>query len=218
MHRIVILLFISFACGNLKAQAEDSIRLHQEIVEVKIMKNFERKYQQRLRLMKRVYPIALHAKKMVEEHEENLEGVTKKRKQKKLAKKTHKSLKDEFSYNIRDLYIHEGELLIRLVHRETGMTVAEIIETFEGKASRKWYNGLAKLGGQNLESRYDPDGEDYLTELIILEIEAGNISFPLEMKTVDKQEFKEGMKEYRENKKDIRKANRDAKKKKRKKK
>lgn len=214
MHRLLTVFLIAFWCGNVIAQAEDSVALNQEIQEVQIMENFQRKYQRRLSLMRRVYPIALHAKKMVEEHEENLEGVTKKRKQKQLAKKTHKSLKDEFSYNIRDLYINEGELLIRLVHRETGMTVAEIIETFEGKASRKWYNGLAKLGGQNLESKYDPQGEDYLTELIIQEIEAGTVSFPLTMKNVDKQDFKDGMKQYREDKRDIRKSNRDSKKKK----
>lgn len=214
MHRLLTVFLIAFWCGNVIAQAKDSVALNQEIQEVKIIQNFQRKYQRRLSLMRRVYPIALHAKKMVEEHEENLEGVTKKRKQKQLAKKTHKSLKDEFSYNIRDLYINEGELLIRLVHRETGMTVAEIIETFEGKASRKWYNGLAKLGGQNLESKYDPGGEDYLTELIIQEIEAGTVSFPLTMKNVDKQDFKDGMKQYREDKRDIRKSNRDSKKKK----
>ena len=218
MFRILTLLFISLACGNLLAQTKDSITLNQEIMEVQIMKNFERKYQYRLGLMRRVYPIALHAKKVVEEHEENLEGITKKRKQKKLAKKTHKSLKEEFGYNIRDLYINEGELLIRLVHRETGMTVAEIIELFEGKGSRKWYNGLAKMGGQDLESKYDPSGEDYLSELVIKEIEAGTISFSLEMKHVDKQVFKEGMKEYREDRKQLRENEKASKKKKKKKK
>ena len=96
------------------------------------------------------------------------------------------------------------------------MTVADIIEVFEGKSKRKWYNALARMGGQNLEANYDPKGEDYITELIIQEIEAGTISFSLEMKDVDKKVYKEGMKAYRSDRKEGRKWNRKVKKKKRK--
>lgn len=92
------------------------------------------------------------------------------------------------------------------------MTVAEIIETFEGKTRSNWYSGLAKLGGQNLEAEYDPEGEDYLTELIIEEIDAGTIPFSLETKYVDKEVFKEGMKDYRERRRAMRKRSRQSKK------
>ena len=207
----VAITFVLFSSWNLFSQAEDNTALDQEIEEVKIIQNFALRYNSRLSTMRRVYPIAISAKKTVEAHQEELEGITKKRKRKKLGKKTHKKLQEEFNYNIRDLYRGEGELLIRLVHRETGMTVADIIELFEGKTRRKWYNGLAKIGGQDLEKQYDPKGEDYLTELIIQEIEAGAISFSLKMNTVDKVAFKEGMAEYRTIRKNTRKNNRGSK-------
>jgi hypothetical protein len=211
MHRILIFILL-LSGGNLFAQ-EDSVAINQTVEEVRIMKNFARKYQSRLRVMRRVYPIALHAAEVLAEHQVELDGVTKKRKRKKMGKKAHKSLKEEFGYNIKDLYIHEGVLLIRLVHRETGMTVAEIIEAFEGKSKRKWYSALARMGGQNLEANYDPKGEDYLTELIIQEIEAESISFSLEMKDVDKKVYKDGMKTYRSNRKKGKKSKRKAKRK-----
>ena len=214
MRRILIVFIICFSFGNLFSQDQDSIAIEQEVEEVQILQNFARKYQYRLGLMRRVYPIALRAKTIIDEHQEKLEQITNKRKRKKLGKQTHKKLKEEFNYNIRDLYINEGALLIRLVDRETGLTVADIIELFEGKTRRRWYNGLAKLGGQNLENQYDPTGEDYLTELIIEEIEAGAISFSLEMKNVDKTVYKEGMKEYRDRRKYARKNQRNIKKKK----
>ncbi len=214
MYRIVAFVFLLCSFESI---AQDSTAFEQEVDEVQVMRNFKSKYQRRLDLMRRVYPLALDAKVIVEQHKEELEGVSKKRKKKKLGKKTHKSLKDEFGYNIRDLYISEGELLIRLIHRETGMTVAEIIETFEGKTRSNWYNGLAKLGGQNLEAEYDPEGEDYLTELIIEEIDAGTISFSFETKYVDKEVFKEGMKDYRERRRAMRKRSRQSKKNKEKK-
>jgi hypothetical protein len=209
-----LIIFTLLTCCNLFSQVEDTTAREQEEEEVIILQNFARKHQRRLGLMRRVYPIALSAKVLVEAHQEELEGITKKRKRKKLGKKTHKKLKEEFNYNIRDLYKGEGALLIRLVHRETGMTVAEIIELFEGKSRRKWYNGLAKLGGQDLESEYDVHGEDYLTEFIIDEIEAGEISFSLEMNTVDKTAFKEGMDKYRSDRKTGRKYKRRSKKRK----
>ena len=94
------------------------------------------------------------------------------------------------------------------------MTVAEIIELFEGKTRRKWYNGLARIGGQDLEKQYDPRGEDYLSELIIQEIEAGTITFSLEINTVDKADYKKGMQKYRSDRKSVRKFKRRSKKKK----
>ena len=215
MNRIFAVIIVLFSCYSLSAQVEDTTTsLNQEIEEVKIIQNFARKYQYRLGLMRRVYPIALRAQEIIEEHETKLASITNKSKRKRLGKQTHKKLKNEFNYNIRDLYIVEGELLIRLIHRESDMTVAEIIEVFEGKTRRKWYNGLARLGGQNLEDEYDPHGEDYLTELIIEEIEAGTISFSLKMKDVDKAEFKDGMKEYRSGRKAMRKNRRGSKRKK----
>lgn len=214
MYKILIFLLL-FSGGNVFAQ-EDSIAFNQNVEEVKVIKNFAVKYQRRLSVMRRVYPLARHAADVLSEHQEELEGINKKRKRKKMGKKAHKSLKDEFGYNIKDLYIHEGVLLIRLIHRETGMTVADIIETFEGKTKRKWYSALARMGGQDLESKYDPKGEDYLTELIIEEIEAGLIYFSLEMKDVDKKAYKDGMKEYRQGRKNMRKWKREAKRKKKK--
>lgn len=215
MRRIFLFLLL-FSSGSLFAQ-EDSISIHQEVEEAKVIQNFKHKYRHRLAVMRRVYPIALHAKEVLEEHQTEMNDISNKRKRKKAGKKAHKSLKDEFGYNIKDLYIHEGVLLIRLVHRETGMTIADIIETFEGKSKRKWYSALARMGGQDLESEYDPSGDDYLTELIIDEIEAGSIYFNLEMKDVDKKAYKDGMKKYRDGRKKARKWKREAKRNKRKK-
>ena len=209
MLRLVTIVSLVRSC---QLHAQDSTAFQQEVEEVQVIRDFKFKYKRRLDLMRRVYPLALEAKVIVEQHQEELEGISKKRKQKKLGKETHKALKDEFGYNIRDLYVSEGELLIRLIHRETGMTVAEIIELFEGKSRSKWYSGLAKIGGQDLEAEYDPEGEDYLTELIIQEIEAETIPFSFESKYVDREVFKEGMRDYRERRKKFHKEVRENKK------
>ncbi|MFK7785922.1 MAG: DUF4294 domain-containing protein [Crocinitomicaceae bacterium] len=206
MQRVLLFLLL-FSSVHLFAQG-DSISIEQDVEEAKVIENFKLKYRSRLNVMKRVYPIALHAKEVLEEHQEEIDNISNKRKRKKAGKKAHKSLKEEFGYNIKDLYISEGVVLIRLIHRETGMTVAEIIEAFEGKSKRRWYSALARIGGQNLESEYDPSGEDYLTELIIDEIEEGTIYFNLEMKEVDKKVYKDGMKAYRDGKKTYRKRKR----------
>ena len=216
IHMRSVLLFLLLFSGGSSFAQQDSVSIHQDVEEAKVIKNFKYKYRSRLNVMRRVYPIALHAKEVLEEHQAEMDSISSKRKRKKAGKKAHKSLKEEFGYNIKDLYIHEGEVLIRLIHRETGMTVAEIIEVFEGKSKRRWYSALARMGGQDLESEYDPGGEDYLSELIIDELQAGTIYFSLEMKDVDKKAYKDGMKRYRDGRKKARKWKRESKKMKRK--
>jgi hypothetical protein len=111
-------------------------------------------------------------------------------------------LKDEFVFNIRDLYSSEGDLLMKLVYRETGMTVNQIIKKYRGGLQNSFYTGIAKLWGQNLNSTYDPTGDDWITEIVIQDIESGRISFNKEMKKMKKADYKESMAEYRQDKKD----------------
>ena len=87
---------------------------------------------------------------------------------------------------------------MKLVYRETGMTVNEIIKKYRGGVQNTIYTGMAKLWGQDLNATYDPNGEDWITEVVINDIETGKISFDKEMKKLDKAGYKESMIEYRQ--------------------
>ena len=202
MLRIIICLFTANFLSVVCAQETASIEKQQQIIEMHVDKNFNTKYNRQLNLLKRTYPMALKAKSLIDEYEADLAEINKKRQKKKYGKEAHTDLKDEFIFNIRDLYNTEGDLLMKLVYRETGMTVNEIIKKYRGGFQNSFYSGIAKLWGQNLNATYDPAGEDWITEVVIQDIEAGRISFNKQMKKMDKSAYKDSMTNYRQDKKD----------------
>ncbi len=202
MLRIILLIVIANFSRLIYGQETASSEKQQQIIEMRVDKNFNRKYQNQLRLLKRTYPMALKAKSLIDDYEADLAELNKKRQKKKYGKEAHSELKDEFVFNIRDLYSSEGDLLMKLVYRETGMTVNQIIKKYRGGLQNSFYTGIAKLWGQNLNSTYDPTGDDWITEIVIQDIESGRISFNKEMKKMKKADYKESMAEYRQDKKD----------------
>lgn len=216
MSRIFILGFALNFLSPAYGQQDLATLKEQQIPEMRADKNFDRKYRQQLRLLRRTYPMALKAKELIDEYEADLAGITKKRKQKKYGREAHRDLKEEFIYNIKDLYRSEGDLLMKLVHRETGMTVHQIIEKYKSELSSDVYSGMAKIWGHDLNDTYDPndpDSDDWVTELVIQDIQAGRVSFDLEMKKMSKEDYKESMDEYHDARKESRHRSRDKKRK-----
>ncbi len=180
--------------------------------EVPVIADFDLRYQQALHKIRRVYPLAIQAKAYLVEFEKEYQEIEKRRKQKKFGKKAQKILKDEFVYDIRDLYISEGIMLMKLVHRETGQTVTEIVQKYRGQLQANVYEGMGKIWDQNLGIEYDPFGEDWVVEMVIQDIIDKKIPFDWDVKPLNKSEFKQTQKEYRESKKEYRKSNKKLKK------
>lgn len=200
MLRIFICTISLNLVGLAFSQTDLTISKEQEIPEMRVDKDFGRKYKRQLDLLIRTYPMALKAKELIDEYEKDLADIDKKRKKKKYGRQAHEELKDEFSFNIRDLYRSEGDLLMKLVHRETGMTVQQIIEKYKGDLSSDFYTGMAKIWGHNLNDRYDPknpETDDWITEIVIQDILAGRIDFDTHMRKMNKAEYKKSMDEYR---------------------
>ncbi len=175
-----------------------------ELEEAVIDPDFQNKYSTTLRRMRRVYPLALEAARIVEELDAELVQVDSKRKKRKITKIYSKELKENYLYAIKDLYIEDGILLMQLVHRETHKTVAEIISSYRGKLKSEFYDQLGKIWKQDLDATYDPKKE-WITELIIRQINTKEISFDFTLKKTSKEEYKKAMKVYRADKKIARK-------------
>jgi hypothetical protein len=193
------LFLFSFCFTNqiLTAQAVAPVQLFQEIQEMHVEKNFDIKYQNALNQIKRVYPLALQAKSYLMEFEKDLADIEKKRKQRRYGKVAHKKLKNEFIYDIRDLYIGEGIMLMKLVHRETGSTISEIVSKYRGNLHSNAYESLGKIWEQDLNIKDEPDGEDWITEVVIQDIIAKRIDFNWDVTPLNKEEFRVSQKEYK---------------------
>jgi len=175
-----------------------------ELEEAVIDPDFQNKYNATLRRLRRVYPLALEAARIVDELDVELAQVDSKRKKRKITKVYSKELKESYLYAIKDLYIEEGVLLMQLVHRETHKTVAEIIASYRGKLKSEFYDQVGRIWKQDLDAKYDPKKE-WITELIIRQIYTNEISFDFTIKKTSKEEYKKAMKVYRADKKIARK-------------
>lgn len=206
--KIIFLLLIIPTCFFAQETTEndtadtDSIKLHLYIREMYTSKDFLWKYNRELEKVRRVYPMALKAKSLIDSYEKDLEDIEKHRKQKKYSKEAHQDLKDQFTYSIRDLYNSEGILLMQLVERETNMTVAEIIKKYRGGFQATIYDKMGDLFEQDLNARYDPKGLNWITEIVLQDILNGDVEFNPEMDQLTREEFKKTQADYKSRKKE----------------
>lgn len=136
----------------------------------------ERKRWERLKYnVKKVYPYAKLAGQLLDKYQVQLDTVTSERQRRKYFKKIEEELKAEFDDDLRSMTSTQGRILIKLIDRETGDSSYEIVQEFRGNLSAFFWQGLSRMFGQDLKSRYDPYGEDAEIENIIHLIEAGAI-------------------------------------------
>ena len=207
MSKALILIFLVFT-GFLFSQeeAEDTLVERLQVYDgFDLPSNFKEQYRVTLRKVRRVYPLALEAARVIDSLDRELESINKNRLQKKLMRETHASLKSDFKFLLKDLYVSEGVILTKLIHRETGMTVREIISMYKSGMQASIYNGLAGVFDQDLDATYKPDTEDFVIECVVQDIKKGKVAFDPTFEILNKQEYKESKKEYRQNRRKSRK-------------
>lgn len=117
----------------------------------------------------KVYPYAKLSAERLEALQERLKTLTKKREKKKYAKVIQKYIEDEFSAELKKLTKTEGQILVKLIHRQTGKTAFELIKELRSGWKAFWYNNTASLFDISLKREFVPIDveEDYLIEDIL---------------------------------------------------
>lgn len=79
-------------------------------------------------------------------------------------------LSNEFEANLKKLSRKQGQILVKLIHRQTGQTTFELIKTLKSGWKAFWSNTTARLFDINLKTPYVPyeNNEDYFIETILL--------------------------------------------------
>ncbi len=128
-----------------------------------------RKYLILRRKTRKVYPYAKLASERLSTLNERLEGIGKKRSKKKYIKRLQKYLEEEFTAELKKLTRTEGQILVKLIHRQTGITMFELVKEYRSGWRAFWYNNTAKIFKISLKKEYDPINieEDYWIEDIL---------------------------------------------------
>lgn len=149
-----------------------SIDLNEVIVfkRLKFKNNTERRrYLILRRKTRKVFPYAKLAADRLVALNERLDSIEGKRARKKYTKIIHKYLEGEFSTELKKLTRTEGQILIKLIHRQTGETAFDLIKRLRSGWRAFWYNTTASAFDLSLKREFNPEQEqeDYLIEDIL---------------------------------------------------
>ncbi len=133
----------------------------------------ERHYWKYVAKVKKVYPLAVEARILLEKYEPEYYALESKRERRKLMKKIEKELLAEHKEKLKKWSISDGRILLKLINRETDRTAYTLIKDFRGDVSAVFWQGIARLFKNNLKDDYQPEDEDKILEEIVLLIEMG---------------------------------------------
>ena len=117
----------------------------------------------------KAYPFAAMAAEKLSEINAELDGIKSKRKRKKHIKKIQNYMEEEFAPQLKKLTRTEGRILIKLVNRQTGETMYELIKEYRSGWKAFWYNSSANLFKLSLKNEYKPEENamDFIIEDIL---------------------------------------------------
>ncbi len=97
-------------------------------------------------------------------------------------------LSNEFEATLKKLSRKQGQILVKLIHRQTGTTTFELIRTLKSGWKAFWSNTTARMFDINLKTPYVPyeDNEDYLIETILVRgFDSGRLIYQVPAKPID---------------------------------
>ena len=123
----------------------------------------------RRRVLK-VYPYAKIAAERLTAFNANMAKLKTSKEKKKYSKIVEKYLENEFEAQLKKLSRKEGQILVKLIHRQTGETTFDLIKEHKSGWKAFWSNRIAKLFDIDIKKKYSPGTvpEDYHIEGILI--------------------------------------------------
>ncbi|MET3026436.1 DUF4294 domain-containing protein [Flavobacterium sp. UW10123] len=118
----------------------------------------------------KVYPYAKLASERLTALNNGMARLKTSREKKKYFKIVEDYLNNEFEERLKKLSRKQGQILVKLVHRQTGITTYELIKTLKSGFKAFVSNTTANLFDISLKEEYKPydENEDYLIETILV--------------------------------------------------
>ena len=132
-------------------------------------------YTRLVRDVKKTLPYAKEIAAIILETYEYMETLPNNKERQKHLNRMEKHLKDQYTPKMKKLTRSQGQLLMKLVDRETNSSSYHIVDAFMGSAKAFFYNAFASMFGNSLKIRYNPYGEDRITERVCILVEQGAI-------------------------------------------
>ena len=125
--------------------------------------------------VKKTLPLAAEIRTIIIETYEYLQTLPDEKAREKHIKRLEKGLKEQYTPKMRKLTLRQGKLLIKLVDRECSQNAYQLIKLFMGSFKAVFYNTFASLFGASLKKSYDPTGDDWMIEQVVVKVLTGQL-------------------------------------------
>lgn len=118
----------------------------------------------------KVYPYAKAAADNLTKLNQNMSKFKTEREKKKYFKIVENYLENEFEDQLKKLSRKQGQILVKLIHRQTGKTTYTLVKDLKSGWKAFWASNTAKVFDIDLKEEYDPFTvtEDFLIESILI--------------------------------------------------
>lgn len=156
--------------GDTVAKIKDTVFLDEVLISKQKMSAEDKK--QFLLLQSRVYktyPYARTASDRILAMDKAMEKLKTNKEKKKYFKIVEDYMENEFKEKLKKLSRKQGQILVKLIHRQTGKTAYDLVKNYKSGWKAYWSNNTAKLFDINLKEQYLPYqvNEDFLIETIL---------------------------------------------------
>lgn len=121
------------------------------------------------KIVLKTYPYATLAADRLSSLNQQLTQIKSHSKRRKHIKKMQNYMEGEFTDQLKKMTRTEGKILIKLINRQTGFTVFDLIKEYRSGWKAFWYQFTARMFKLSLKSEYHPEsvGKDYIIEDIL---------------------------------------------------
>jgi len=190
MKIIKFLVFLFFVSNSIKAQViqkdtvnstfittetdtifRDTIHLEEIVIfRGKIDVESRKQFELLRNRVYRTYPYAKLASERLTALNRGMTSLKTNKEKKKYFKIVEDYLNNEFEAKLKKLSRKQGQILIKLIHRQTGITTYELVKNLKSGWTAFWSNTTAKMFDLSLKTQYAPYqvNEDYLIETILV--------------------------------------------------
>ena len=117
----------------------------------------------------KTYPYAKLASERLTILNKGMANLNTNKEKKRYFKIVESYLSNEFEAKLKKLSRKQGQILVKLIHRQTGTTTFELVKNLKSGWKAFWSNTAASMFDINLKTKYAPFdvNEDYLIETIL---------------------------------------------------
>jgi Domain of unknown function (DUF4294) len=117
----------------------------------------------------KTYPYAKIAAERLTTMNKTMDGLKTEKEKKKYFKIVENYMSNEFEGQLKKLSRKQGQILVKLIHRQTGFSTFTLIKDYKSGWKAFWSNNTARLFDIKLKTKYEPYAvnEDFLIETIL---------------------------------------------------